>query len=233
MVVVIVNAAAVIIGGLIGLAAKKVIPDSWSDIIMKGIGLANVYIGVTGALEGDNTLLLILSIVLGAMIGESLRLEQRFNSLADGLQKRLDKSEGSQFAQGFVTASLLMCVGAIAIVGPLNAGLRGDYDLLLTKTAMDGITAIMLTASLGIGVLFAAIPVIAIQGSIVLLAEMLAPALTDSVVSLITCVGSVLIIGLALNMVCGVKLKILNYMPAVILPVGLLPLGEWITGMIG
>lgn len=235
MIVVIANAIAVIWGGLIGLIAKKFIPDGWSDLIMKGIGLTNVYIGVTGALSGDNTLLLILSVILGAMIGESLKLEQRFNRLAEGLQKRFDKKEGggSQFAQAFVTASLLMCVGAVSIVGSLNAGLKGDYDLLLTKTAMDGVSAIMLTASMGMGVLFASIPILIVQGGIVLLAGLLAPALTTEVVNEITCVGSVLIIGLAFNMVCGTKLKILNYMPAVILPAVLLPLGGWISGLIG
>ncbi|MGN8713465.1 DUF554 domain-containing protein [Hornefia butyriciproducens] len=235
MIIVIINALAVIFCGFIGLTAKKIIPNEWNDIIMKGIGLVNIYIGTVGALKGDNTLILILSIILGAMIGQSLRLEQRFNNLANRLQKRFDKSSNnsSQFAQAFVTASLLMCVGAISIVGSLNAGINGDYDLLLTKSAMDGITSVMLATSMGIGVLFAAFPIFLVQGGIVLLAGFLAPLLTDQVINMMTCTGSLLIIALAFNIVCETKLKILNYMPAVFLPVILIPVSEWISGMIG
>jgi len=233
MVGVIANTIAVIIGGLIGLGAKKIIPEAWKDIIMKGIGLISIYVGITGALEGDNTLIVIMSIVFGAMIGEACKLEERLNGLADKMEARLDAKGGkSNFAEGFVTASLLMCVGAMTVVGALDAGLKGDNSLLFTKTAMDGVSAIMFTASLGVGVIFACVPVFIIEGGIVLLATAVSPVMTTSVINDMTCTGSLLIIALGLNMTLGAKLKVMNYMPAVFLPIAFCPLYDWIVSLL-
>lgn len=233
MIGVIANTIAVIIGGLIGLVGKKVIPETWNDIIVKAIGLVAIYVGITGALNGENTLILIMSLVFGAMIGEGLKLDERLDSLAGNMEKRFDAKGGkSNFAEGFITASLLMCVGAMTVVGALNAGLKGDNSLLFTKTAMDGVSAIMFTASLGIGVIFASVPVFIIEGGIVLLAAAISPVLTTSVVNEMTCAGSLLIVALGLNMTVGTKLKVMNYMPAVFLPIAFCPLYDWIVSLL-
>lgn len=233
MTAVIADVIAIIIGGALGVLAKKVIPESWNDIIMKGLGLADIYIGVMGFIDGGNTMIIIISIVFGAMIGESLKIEQRFDRLAEKAEKKFDKSSGkSSFAQGFITASLTMCVGAMVVVGSLNAGLKGDLDLLLTKTVLDGFGAVLFAASMGIGVIFAAVPVLLIEGGIVLLAGVLAPLLTTEVVAEMTCVGSLLIVGLGLNlMIDGCRLKLMNYMPAMFLPVLVCPLYYWVAGL--
>lgn len=233
MIGVIANTIAVVVGGIIGLLAKKVIPEAWKDIIMKGIGLVSIYIGVSGSLVGENTLILIMSMVFGAMIGEGFKFEERLNGLAGRMEERFDAKGGnSNFAEGFITASLLMCVGAMTIVGALNAGLKGDNSLLFTKTAMDGVSAIMFTASLGVGVIFASVPVFVIEGGIVLLAAAVSPVLTTSVINEMTCAGSVLIVALGLNLATGTKLKVMNYMPAVFLPIILCPLYDYISGLI-
>ena len=125
-----------------------------------------------------------------------------------------------------------MCVGAMTVVGALNAGLKGDNTLLFTKTAMDGVSAIMFTASLGVGVIFASIPVFVIEGGIVLLAAAVSPVLTTSVINEMTCAGSLLIIALGLNMTLGAKLKVMNYMPAVFLPIAFCPLYDWIVSLL-
>ncbi|MDO4396257.1 MAG: DUF554 domain-containing protein [Clostridia bacterium] len=235
MVGVIANAISVIIGATVGLLAKKAIPESWNTIIMKGMGLISLYIGIRGIFDGENTLVMIFSMVVGAIIGESADIDGRFNSLADRIEKKLDSrgNEESNFAQGFVTSSLLFCVGAMTVVGSLNAGLKGDLTLLLTKTIMDGVSAVMFAASMGIGVLFAAVPVIVIEGGIVLLAGLVEPFLQTAVVNEMTCVGSILIMSIGFNLALDSKLKVLNYMPALFLPIVFCPLYDLVAGLIG
>ena len=216
MIGVISDTAAILLGGTIGFLAKKIIPASWNDIILKGLGLCSIYIGISGTLDGDNTLILIMAIVFGAMIGEGFRIEQRFNGFAERVERKFDSRGGkSNFAQGFITSSLMMCVGALSIVGSLNAGLKGDNTLLFTKTAMDGVGAMMFAASLGVGVIFSSITVFIFEGAIVMLAG----------------VGSLIIIAMGLNLVADTKLKIMNYMPAVFLPIPFCPLYDWILGL--
>lgn len=233
MIGVIADVMAIIIGGTLGFLAKKLIPDSWNDIIMKGLGLANIYVGIMGFIDGGNALILIIAIVFGAMIGEGLKIEQRFDRLAEKAEKRFaGNGETGSFAQGFITASLAMCVGAMVVVGALNAGLEGDIDLLLTKTAIDGFGALMFAASMGIGVVFAAVPVLIIEGGIVLLAGVLAPFLTTEVIGEMCCVGSLLIVGLGMNLILdNCRLKLMNYMPAMFLPILICPLYNWVTGL--
>lgn len=233
MIGVISDTAAILLGGTIGFLAKKIIPESWNDIILKGLGLCSIYIGIAGTLEGNNTLILIMAMVFGAMMGEGFRIEQRFNGFAERLEKKFDSRGGkSNFAQGFITSSLMMCVGAMSIVGSLNAGLKGDNTLLFTKTAMDGVGAMMFAASLGMGVIFSSITVFLFEGAIVLLAGVVAPALTSDVINMMTCVGSLIIIAMGLNLVADTKLKIMNYMPAVFLPIAFCPLYDWILAMV-
>lgn len=232
MIGVISDVLGIIIGGTIGYLAKKIIPAGWNDIILKGLGLASIYIGIAGTLEGENSLILIMSMVFGAMIGEGFQLEQRFNRLAERVEEYFDRKGGSSnFAQGFITGSLMMCVGALIVVGSLNAGLKGDNTLLFTKTAIDLIGGMMFAASLGIGVIFAAGPVLVIECALVGLASFIAPVLTTGVINEITCVGSLLIVAMGINLIADTKLKIMNYMPGVFLPIILCPLYDWAAGL--
>lgn len=226
MIGVLVNTATVIIGSLIGLLFKKSISRRFTDAIMLGIGLCTIYIGISGALEGENTLILILSIVLGAAMGTGLDIDKRINDLGDWIGKRFKKADGNSVsvAEGFVTASLLFCIGAMTIVGSLNAGLTGDNEMLFTKSLLDLISSLILSVSLGVGVMFAAAFVFAFQGSIVLLAQSLQPILTDSAIAEITCAGSLLILALGLNLIGLTKIKVANYLPAIVVA----PLLSWL-----
>lgn len=216
-----VNTGAVIIGALIGLLLKKGLSERIADTVMKGLGLCTLYMGISGALQGENTLLVILSMVIGTVIGEGLDLETRIDQLGKWVEKKFQKREKAKvsIAEGFVTASLLFCVGAMAIVGSLQSGLTGNHEMIFNKSLMDFIASIIFASSLGIGVIFSAAFVFVYQGSIVLLAQWLAPWLTESVIHEMTCVGSIIIIGLALNILGITKFKIMNYVPAIFLPI--------------
>lgn len=217
-----VNTIAVLIGGSIGLLLKKGLPERISDTVMKGVGLCVIYIGIDGCLEGNNALITILSVAVGAVIGELLNLDGKVNKLGGWLENRFSKKEGSEktpIARGFVSASLLFCVGAMTIVGALNSGLSHNHEMLFTKSLLDFISSIIFAASLGAGVLFSAVFVFVYQGAITLLAQFVAPFLTEVVIAEMTCVGSVLIVGIGLNMIGITKLKVMNYIPAIFLPI--------------
>ena len=214
---VIVNTVAVIIGSLIGLLCKKGISKKISDAIMTGIALCTLYIGISGSLKGENTIAVILSMVLGAAVGTLLDIDGFLSGIGDRLEKRFATGSGSgSISRAFLTASLLFCVGSMTIVGSLTAGLTGDYEMLFTKSVLDFISAMMLTVSLGPGVLFAALFVLVFQGALVLLAGVLAPVLSDSSINEIICAGSLMIIGLGLNMLGITKIKVADYMPALL-----------------
>lgn len=218
----IVNTAAVIVGAIVGLLLKKGIPEKLSDVIMKGLALCVLYIGISGALKGTNTLVAIISVVLGALIGTLLDLDKRLNSLGEFAERKLNKnSEGGKtsVAEGFVSASLLFCVGSMTIVGSIQSGLTGNHEMLLTKSLLDGISAIIFASSLGIGVILSAAVVLVYQGALTLCAQWVAPFLNDYTIAEMTCVGSLLIIALALNMLGLTKLKTANYLPAVFIPI--------------
>lgn len=229
MIAVLVNGAAIIIGGSIGLLLKKGMSEEMGSLIMKGIALCVIYIGISGALEGENTMITILSMLFGAIIGHTLKLDYRLNNMASKLEKKMQKRDEdgqevvmkTSFAEGFVTATLLFCIGALAIVGSLQAGLSNDYEMLFMKSAMDGITSVIFASTLGVGVLFSSFPVVIYQGIIVGIAGFAAPYLTDYMVGEMTCVGSLLILAIAFNMLGITKIKIMNLMPAVFIPIGL------------
>ena len=216
---VLINTITVIIGSLLGLLLKKGIPEKISKAAMTAIGLCTVYIGIDGALEGSNTIVLILSMVTGVIIGSIIDIDSRLESLGGLIEKKMksEKSEGN-ISRGFITASLLFCVGAMTIVGSLNAGLSGDNELLITKSILDLISSCMLASTLGIGVLFAAVFVLLYQGGLVLLSGLLQNVLTNSeIIAEITCTGSVMIIALGLNILGITKIKVANFLPALLL----------------
>ena len=200
--------------------AKKLIPDGWSDFIMQGLALCVIYIGVDGAMAGENALITIISMAVGAVIGIAIDLDNHLNNFAGRLEARFKKDDGkTTIAEGFVTASLLFCVGAMTIVGSLQAGLTGNNEMLFTKATLDLISSCIFAASLGIGVMLAAGFVLVFQGSIVLLAQLAEPFLSDYAIAEMTCVGSLLIIALGFNMLGITKLKVMNYMPAMFVPI--------------
>lgn len=215
---VIVNTLTVLIGAAVGLLLKKGIPERVSAAVMSAIGLCTVYIGIDGALSGNNAIVLIVSMVLGTIVGTLLDIDGAINRLGSFVERKLKREDGkTSVAEGFMTASLLFCVGAMTIVGSLNAGLNGDNKLLFTKSILDLISACMLASSLGIGVLFSALFVFGYQGALVLLAGLLQGILTDAaLIAEITCAGSLMIIGLGLNLLGITKLKVADQLPAIV-----------------
>lgn len=216
---VIVNTLAVIIGSFIGLIFKSKISEKFTNSIMIGIGLCTLSIGISGTLKGENLLILIGSIILGVIIGEGIDLNEKIQNVGEYFERKVKKDENSKVSvtQGFVTGSLLFCIGAMTIVGSLNAGLTGDNQMLYTKSFLDLISSTMLAATLGIGVLFSSIFVFIFQGLLVGLAQYLEPILTQNTISEITSVGSLLIIALGLNIIGITKIKIANYLPAILI----------------
>ena len=230
----IINSLTILAGSAVGLVLRAVTRRSSKEvsadglggrlqtIIMQGMALCVLYIGVSGCLKGQNTLTAILSIALGAIIGELLDLDRRMRSLGDWVQTRtarlIHTEDGApSISDGFVTASLLFCVGAM--VGALENGLTGSYDTLKAKSIIDGISSIVFASSLGVGVAFSAGAIFLYQGAISLLAGLLSPLLGDAVIAEMTCVGSLLIVALSLNMLNVTKIKVMNLVPAIFLPI--------------
>ncbi len=214
----IVNTLAAVVGGLLGSLLKKGIPARFADLVQKGLALCVLYIGIKGSLVGTNTLVTILSLVLGAILGELMNIDGAIERLGAWAQRKLSKG-GSRLGEGFVTASLLFCVGSMAVVGSLQSGLTGNHETIFTKSMLDFVSAIILASTLGLGVCLSGAFVLVYQGAIVLLARWAAPILSDYVVAEMSCAGSLLIVALGLNMLGITKLKVANLLPAMFLPI--------------
>ena len=214
-----VNFGAIIIGSVIGLVFHKAIKEKISDTIMKGLGLCIILIGIQGALKGEDTLVVIASMAIGAYLGEWIDIELRLNQLGNFAESKFAKEKNGTFSQGFVTASLLFAVGAMAIVGALESGMHNDNSILYTKSMLDFISSMIFAGSLGVGVLFSSFVILIYQGSITLLSSFVAPFLTATVITNMGCVGSIVIIGLGLNMVKATQIKVANLIPAIFLPI--------------
>lgn len=221
----IVNALAVIGGCIIGLIVKGRLTEKISNTIMSGLALCVLYIGISGALKGEDALLMIICIAVGAMIGEIIDIDKRLNNLGDYIEKKINskkndkKADKISISEGFVTSSLLFCVGAMAVVGSLESGLQGNHTTLFAKSVLDGVSSIIFTSSLGIGVMLSSVAILVYQGSITLLAGCLSSVLTDSVISNMSAIGSLLIMGLGTNMLGASKIKVANLLPAIFLPI--------------
>ncbi len=237
-----VNTVAVLVGGAIGLLCKKVIPHRMADNIFKVLGLCTLFIGVTGIFQdGVNTLAVIVSMVLGAVIGELLRLDERVNALGKHLEDRVSRDRGEQvsIAEGFVSASLLFCTGAMTIVGSLQSGLLDDHTTLYIKSILDFTAALIFASSLGVGVLLSAGFVFVYQGLIAVISRLLGGVFSGGelliasgteltpfmlTVNTMSAVGYLIIIALAMNMIGVTKWKVMNMVPAIFLPIALVPL---------
>lgn len=227
-----INCVTIIVGSTVGLLLRKGMKPGVSQTVMQGIGLCTILIGMSGALKTANTLLVILSMVIGGMVGSLIDIDGELQRLGAYAQRKLTRGapEGSTFAQGFVTASLVFCVGAMAVVGALDSGIRGDHSTLIAKSVMDGVAAIVFASSLGIGVMLSVVPVLIYQGAIALLGTLIAPLLSDVVVTEMSAVGGLLIVGIGLNMLLDKDIKVANLLPAILVPFVYFPIYHLIVG---
>jgi uncharacterized membrane protein YqgA involved in biofilm formation len=215
---VIVNVITVILGSCIGLLFKKGIPQRVSNAAMIGLGACTLYIGISGSLCGENTLIIIASVVLGVICGTLLDIDGAINRLAKCVETKFNKDKQTvSLAEGLVTATLLFCVGSMTVTGSITAGMTGDNSVIITKAALDLVSSMMLASSLGFGVLLASVSVLVIQGGLVLFAEIIAPFMSTGAINEMTCVGSILIIMIGTNLMGITKIKVADFLPAIIL----------------
>lgn len=214
----IVNVIAITLGSLIGILLKKGIKEEFKETIMNGIGLVVIIIGISSGIKSENMVVVIISLVLGILIGEKIGIEHKLNQLGNNMEKRFGKGD-SNFSKAFVTASLVYCIGAMAIVGSLESGLSGNHETLFAKSIIDGITSIIFASTLGIGVAFSAIPVFIYQGGITLLANLAKDILTPGVILEMSAVGGIMIIAIGINILGIKKIKVGNMLPGIFLPI--------------
>lgn len=225
-----VNVLAVLAGSGLGMLIKTGLKRRFRDILMQACGIATIFLGISGALAGllkvengavstQNTMLLIFSLVLGGLAGEALNIEAGMEALGERLKRLVRDKSDSRFVDGFVTASLVICVGAMAIVGSIQDGLTGDHTLLFSKSLLDFVIVMVFAATFGLGVMFSALPPGILQGGITLAAALVAGFLSESLISDLSCVGSVLIFCVGLNVAFNAKIRVGNLLPALLVPV--------------
>jgi uncharacterized membrane protein YqgA involved in biofilm formation len=224
----VINAAAILICGLIGLLFRRALPKRLCETITQGLGLGVMVIGITMTLETENIMMMLLSLLFGGIIGELINIEKQLKKIGDTLEQKM-KNSTSNVSHGFVTASLLFCTGSMAIMGSLENGLTGTISILLSKSLLDGIFSMILASTIGIGVVLSAIPVFLYQGSISLLAGSVKSFLSPEMISEMNAVGGVLIMAIGINMLKIKELKVGNLLPAIFMPILLI----WITSHIG
>lgn len=214
---VIVNALAIVAGTALGLLVRRGLPERVSAALMRGLGLCVIVVGVQGAVAEPNILVMIVSVVTGLAVGEALDIEEHVNRWSERLTERfVGEGHGAQIARAFVTSCLVMNVGAMTIVGSLDAGLAGDYGMLYTKSLLDFISGIMMGATMGVGVFGSAVFTLVFQGAIVLLAGYVAPLASDALICELSCTGSVMIVAIGLNLIELTSFKVLNYLPSLL-----------------
>ncbi len=216
----IVNALAIVVGSLLGIAFSKGIPENYRETIMHGAGLSVVLIGLKSAFTSDHVLVVIISVIFGALIGEFLKIEKHLEGLGAWLEGKVVSRSGdsSSIARGFVTASLVFCVGSMAIVGALESGLTGNHQTLFAKSILDGVISIVFASTLGIGVIFSSVAVFLYQGVITLTAVFMKSSLVPETIEQMTSVGGLLILALALNMLKITTIRVGNLLPGIFLP---------------
>lgn len=212
-----VNGLVIIICALVGKFLIKGMPQRFEEIIKKAIGLAIIYIGLSGAMENQRVMLLIISMVAGSIIGEWINIDKGMNNIGKWAEKKMGFSDGN-FSKGFVSASLLFCTGSMAIVGAMESGLQGNHEMLFAKSILDGVIAIVFTSTMGIGVLFSAVPVFLYEGAIALGAGFIKDWLTPEIITEMSAVGSLLIAALGFNFLELKEIKVANMIPAIFLP---------------
>ncbi|MCL2763383.1 MAG: DUF554 domain-containing protein [Treponema sp.] len=226
-----VNALVVVVCSLIGCFLVKKIPERFEDHIKKALGLAIIFVGIKGALENQNILLLIMSIAVGAVLGELIDIDKWMNRFGRWAERKLGMSgPESSFSKGFVSASILFCTGSMAIVGSMQSGLQGNHEMLFAKSILDGSISLVFGASMGIGVAFSALSVLVYQGGIALAAQAISGLLTEEIIREMSAVGSLIIAGIGFNFLGIKEIKVANLIPAVFIPWLWLALsGLWIN----
>ena len=221
MIAAVVNAIVVVLGGLLGLLLGGRLKEHHTKTIVAALGICTMVIGITGAIVTSNILIVIICLVVGTIIGELLKIEHHLDTLGDWLKSKVAKNGGGRFTEGFVTASLLFCVGSMAIMGSFDAGLRGDYNTIFAKSALDCVMAVTFAATMGVGVLFSGATVLIYQGALTLLAGLVEPYLSAEVIVEMSAVGGVMIIGTGMNILGLTKerIKVGNMLPAIALPI--------------
>jgi uncharacterized protein len=229
-----VNFAAIVLGGGIGLLFRKGLPEKYINAVISVIGLVVLAIGVNYTLPAQQSLAqvltLIISIITGTLLGTLMHLDAGLNKFGLAVQSRM-KNAGGRFAEGFTSSTLLYCVGAMAITGSIQGGLSGDHSVIFIKSVMDGVTAVFFASTLGVGVLFSAIPVLIYQGAIALAASLLKDVVGDAIITAMSASGGVALMALAVNMMGLKKLEVANILPSIFVPIGILPLVNLLLGL--
>ena len=226
----VINTAGIVAGGVLGHFGGKLLKERHQESLSMACGISVLFIGIAGALEGmmkiengalesGQTMLVVLCIALGAMVGEIINIENWFERFGEWLKRKTGNAKDKNFVNGFVTSSLTVCIGAMAIVGAIQDGLVGDWTILATKAILDLIIIMVLTCSLGKGCVFSAIPVFVFEGSITLLATLLKPIMTDLALNYLSMIGSILIFCVGLNLVWGKKIRVANWLPSLVFAV--------------
>lgn len=231
MLATIVNVVLVLVGSAVGLLFKNVISERLMSILTHALALCVLGIGISSMTGTENMLCVIVCMVLGTVIGHAVNVESRLERGGDWLRAKVVKGQGnSRFTEGFVNAFLLFCVGAMTITGSIEAGLNHNYEIIISKSVIDGVTAISFAATMGIGVAFSVVPLLVYQGLITLLAAWVGPLLPTAVITEMTAVGGTLIVAIAINMLDlgKVKIKVGNMVPAMFLPIAYIPLANWL-----
>ncbi len=225
-----INAIAIVVGGVVGLLVRKRFPDRIAKTTLRALGLFSVLVGLSMAIQGQEVIMGLISLTLGAMLGEWINIEDRLEKFGVWLEKRLHVVEQSP-AKGFIYTSLLFCVGSMAIVGSITDGLTGDHSILVTKAVMDGIISIPFASGMGFGVLGSAVPILLYQGSLTLLASKLQPFFTPIMIRELTSVGGVIVIGIGINVLGLMRVRVGNFIPALPIIILLLYLKAiWMPG---
>lgn len=224
------NVAAILVGGAIGLLLKGGLKERFQRTIMQALGLATIFVGISGALQGllvmedgklktTGTMIMIISLVVGGFFGEAINVEEKLEGMGKHLKGLVNVKGDNRFVEGFVTTSLVVCVGAMAVVGSLEDGLTGDASMLYIKALLDGVIVLIFASTLGSGALFAALPLGIYQGGITLLAKLIAPFFSVGLIGSLSMIGSILIFGVGVNLAFDKKLKVGNMLPALLVPI--------------
>ena len=216
---VIINSVAIAIGSIVGFLFKKKIPQKLATMLNNALALGVIYVGISGLVKSSNMLVVVLSLCVGAIIGEIIDFDRIFNKFGDFLQKKFSKNENSQFSEAFVSSSMLCCIGAMAIVGAIESGMMGNHEIYYTKALLDGIIVVLMSASLGIGCLFSAFSVLIYEGVLTATANFIAIHLSNIMIENMSVVGSVIILAIGINMLGLTKIKIGNLILAPFLPI--------------
>ncbi len=228
----IINSAAIIVGGVFGLLFGKILNVRIQDSLQKASGICVLFIGIAGAMEGmlklsgsslsaGRSMLIVASLALGALVGEILNIEHGFERFGEWLKVKTGNAKDKSFVEGFVTASLTVCIGAMAVVGSIKDGISGDYSILATKAILDFIIIMVMTCSLGKGCIFSAIPVAVFQGLITALARLIKPLMTDGALANLSLIGSILIFCVGVNLVWDKRIKVANLLPSLVFAVAI------------